>query len=211
MRFVNTYSSTNYTGANSCNMTLFFLANDYFDNQQSNIFDIHFETTVVANAFCLDGGASATAPIIRAFRYSTEHASQVSNSIFKILGTSSIASVRVDDLDLSVTTSPQTVGAPQKIFDDPTKWSVSGRVYVSAAAMWSAAPASFNGNLCIANACTLKMTPIAVLSLPTCNAANEGAFNGVTDANSTTYNATAATGGGNHMPVYCNGTNWVLH
>jgi hypothetical protein len=50
-----------------------------------------------------------------------------------------------------------------------------------------------------------------VAGLPTCNGAAEGVRRGVTDANSTTYNATAAGGGANHMPVYCNGTAWVLH
>lgn len=57
----------------------------------------------------------------------------------------------------------------------------------------------------------LGMTPSTVASLPACNADLEGRLASVTDANSTTFNATAAGGGANHMMAYCNGTSWTIH
>lgn len=57
----------------------------------------------------------------------------------------------------------------------------------------------------------VQVAVVAVASLPTCNAAAEGLMMGVNNANAVTYNSTVAAGGTNHMPVYCNGTNWVLH
>jgi hypothetical protein len=140
------YSST---GA-PCNVTYYIFQADYFGNNE-NIWDAHFEPTSATDAFCFDG--SVAAPILKGFRYSTEAASQVSNSILKILGTSSITSMEVDDIDLSVVLSPQTQGAPSKIFANPTQWTVSGRVYVSNAAQW-VEPYSFSGSICITTSCT---------------------------------------------------------
>jgi len=65
------------------------------------------------------------------------------------------------------------------------------------------------GNLRVAGGVQVAISTVALL--PSCNGPLEGMMRGVTDANSTTYNATAAGAGTNHMPVYCNGTNWVLH
>jgi hypothetical protein len=67
-----------------------------------------------------------------------------------------------------------------------------------------------NGNL--KSSGVFQNTPLGgVGSLPACTAALEGAFTGVTNASATTYNSVVAGGGTNHMPVYCNGTAWVLH
>lgn len=49
-----------------------------------------------------------------------------------------------------------------------------------------------------------------VSSLSTCDSTNKGARKFATDANSTTFLATAAGGGANNVPVVCNGTNWVI-
>ncbi len=55
-----------------------------------------------------------------------------------------------------------------------------------------------------------KYPIVAVASLPTCDATNEGSNYGVNDAAAVPiYNATVASGGSVHIPVYCNGTNWV--
>lgn len=54
---------------------------------------------------------------------------------------------------------------------------------------------------------------VAVASLGTCNSGAEGTRKGVTDANATLaagIGTTVASGGSNHVPVYCNGTNWVI-
>jgi hypothetical protein len=53
-------------------------------------------------------------------------------------------------------------------------------------------------------------TAMAVGSLAACGAGLKGQRAYVTDANSTTFNATAVGGGANNVPVTCNGTNWVI-
>ena len=55
-----------------------------------------------------------------------------------------------------------------------------------------------------------KFPVVAVASLPTCDATNEGSNYGVNDAAAVpVYGATAANGGTVHLHVYCNGTNWI--
>lgn len=49
-----------------------------------------------------------------------------------------------------------------------------------------------------------------VSSLPTCNAGAEGTIKGVTDALAPAFLVTVAGGGSVHVPVYCDGTNWVV-
>lgn len=58
-----------------------------------------------------------------------------------------------------------------------------------------------------------KITPTVVGSLGTCNGGTEGRHWGVTDASTTIalgIGTTVAGGGANHVPVYCDGTNWVI-
>lgn len=55
-----------------------------------------------------------------------------------------------------------------------------------------------------------KTTPVTVASLPAAGLAGAGARAFVTDANSTTFNAAAAGGGSNIMPVFSNGTGWFI-
>lgn len=52
--------------------------------------------------------------------------------------------------------------------------------------------------------------PVAVASLPTCNAAAKGARSFVNNATSTTFASTVAGGGANNVPVVCDGTNWII-
>lgn len=56
----------------------------------------------------------------------------------------------------------------------------------------------------------VKTGVTTVGALPTCDAGTQGARHLVTDANSTTFLATAAGGGANIVPVVCNATNWVI-
>lgn len=56
----------------------------------------------------------------------------------------------------------------------------------------------------------VQTTTVAVSALPTCNAAMSGARASVNDANATTFLSTVAAGGANVVPVFCNGTNWVI-
>lgn len=51
---------------------------------------------------------------------------------------------------------------------------------------------------------------VTFANLPACNASNEGATQGVSDGNSTTFHATLAGGSSSHVRAYCNGTNWVV-
>jgi hypothetical protein len=57
----------------------------------------------------------------------------------------------------------------------------------------------------------LRVSLYTVSSLPTCNSGLEGQMEGVTDATVATYNAAPQGGGSIHLPVYCNGTVWVMH
>jgi hypothetical protein len=65
-----------------------------------------------------------------------------------------------------------------------------------------------------ATALSVRATPVAVGSLATCNAGNEGARASVTDSNAASYTAgigaVVAAGAATHVPVYCDGTNWLM-
>jgi hypothetical protein len=68
-----------------------------------------------------------------------------------------------------------------------------------------------DGSTSFAGPIKLSVIP-TVATLPTCNAGAEGTFNAVSDAAAApVYNAIVAAGGTVHIPVYCNGTNWVNH
>lgn len=47
-------------------------------------------------------------------------------------------------------------------------------------------------------------------SLPACNSSSEGSRASVTDSTATTFGTTISGGGTNHVPAYCNGTNWMV-
>ncbi len=57
---------------------------------------------------------------------------------------------------------------------------------------------------------SITLLPSLVSALPTCNAGAEGQRRSVTDATATTFMSIVAGSGGNHVPVICNGTNWVI-
>ncbi len=57
----------------------------------------------------------------------------------------------------------------------------------------------------------LQVAVSTVSALLPCSSATEGQMAGVTDAASPSYLATVVGGGSVHVPVYCNGTNWVAH
>ena len=61
------------------------------------------------------------------------------------------------------------------------------------------------------NGGALQLTAVASSGLPGCNSGNEGRLYAVTDANSTTFNATLVGGGSNHVMAFCNGTSWTIH
>lgn len=56
----------------------------------------------------------------------------------------------------------------------------------------------------------LKTGVADVASLPICNGGSEGSIKGVNDALLPAALAIVASGGAVHVPVYCNGTNWIV-
>lgn len=61
---------------------------------------------------------------------------------------------------------------------------------------------------------SIQTSPVAVASLPTCNAALEGGRAAVNNSNAASFTAgigaIVAGGGAVHVPVYCDGTNWRI-
>ena len=57
----------------------------------------------------------------------------------------------------------------------------------------------------------IQLATTTAAPLPTCNGAAEGTWYGVTDASAPAWNTAVSGGGSVHMPVYCNGTNWIAH
>jgi hypothetical protein len=60
------------------------------------------------------------------------------------------------------------------------------------------------------SAISAKTAVSIVASLPTCNSAAEGTHYGVTNALAPTSLSAVAGGGSVHVPVYCNGINWIV-
>lgn len=56
----------------------------------------------------------------------------------------------------------------------------------------------------------VKTTPVTVANLPAAATAGAGARAFVTDATSTTFNATATGGGANSVPVFSDGSAWKV-
>lgn len=57
---------------------------------------------------------------------------------------------------------------------------------------------------------TVKTTPVAFASLPSAAAVGAGTRAFITNSNSTTFNALAAAGGSNNVPVFSDGVNWRI-
>ena len=60
------------------------------------------------------------------------------------------------------------------------------------------------------NVSFVRVPGVAVASLPAAATAGAGARSFVTDANATTYASTVAGGGANKVPVFSDGTNWLI-
>lgn len=56
----------------------------------------------------------------------------------------------------------------------------------------------------------IRTVPVTVASLPSAATAGQGSRAFVTDANATTYASVVAGGGSNKVPVYSDGTNWLI-
>ena len=79
------------------------------------------------------------------------------------------------------------------------------------APMFSPAGPTGNANLIGAiSVGSTRVVPVLTAVLPKATEALEGTFAAVTDAKSDTSGATAVGGGSCHVPVYCNGTTWIV-
>ncbi len=56
----------------------------------------------------------------------------------------------------------------------------------------------------------VQITPGNGAGMPACSASLEGTRTSATDATSATFGAVYGSGGTNHEPLYCNGSNWVI-
>ena len=54
----------------------------------------------------------------------------------------------------------------------------------------------------------VKVTPVSFANLPSASSAGAGARAFITDGAGTTFNAVAAGGGANYVPVFSDGTDW---
>jgi hypothetical protein len=85
---------------------------------------------------------------------------------------------------------------------------VSATGSVNAAGQVSATGNVTGGNILTAGYVKVQATTFA--GLPSASSAGVGARAFITDATSTTFNAAAAGGGANNMPVFSNGTSWFI-
>jgi hypothetical protein len=96
-------------------------------------FDVHFETTEITDTFFFTG-TNAT-PVINGFRY-RDISNQASNSVFKTDATSIV----LRDADIRIA----AYAATANLFDQPTKWGVTGS-YQSAVLTQFNAPTAWRG------------------------------------------------------------------
>jgi len=82
--------------------------------------------------------------------------------------------------------------------------------YVIGFLLFLAAFALWSQNAVVRLGQSPKVTAVAIGSLPTCNGGSEGTFAAVTDALLPVALAVVSAGGAVHVPVYCNGTAWIV-
>jgi hypothetical protein len=58
---------------------------------------------------------------------------------------------------------------------------------------------------------SVKLTPVTISGLPTCNSGAKGSLAVVTDALLPAFLVTVGAGGAITVPVLCNGSNWVVY
>src|SRR5262249_16969674 len=99
------------TGSYSCGATLYFIQNDYYDNNNAiNFTPGHYEPVTTDYLYCLDG--TATSPVMRGNTYKGEMAWQVKTAMFRIVPTSSITSATLHDADIQIVNTAPNNTAP---------------------------------------------------------------------------------------------------
>lgn len=206
-RFNGTYANASNP---NCIITLYFRQQFAPSNIEGSTFDLHLEP-FPTNYFCFDSDVAGLPVQVKNFRFATENAMLATTSVFKLTGT--LVSVDVTGFDLQMLNSSTNV-TTLKVFDDPTKWTVSGSVKLGsntslAAASWWNAPASFNGSLCLGAVCDFYPVQSLVSALPTCVAALKGVRRFVTNnATAAAYLGAVTNGGALQQGVICDGTSW---
>lgn len=155
LQFISGYLAKSGASTGSCQVTWWFKDNDIYLNNSFNNNTMHVEPNTTDYAFCIDG--PATSPVLRGFVYAGEFGYQPKIALFRILGTSSATSASLLDTTIKIEALAPNNLAPTttKIFDDATKWTVSGNVFVPVSTMWQD-PAKFNGQLCIGSDCRIN-------------------------------------------------------
>ncbi len=69
-------------------------------------------------------------------------------------------------------------------------------------------PGTFTSGTASTGGGTFRQPPFTVAMLPTCTSPANGTRASVTDATATTFFSVVAGGGGNTVPVFCDGSNW---
>lgn len=169
-QFIGGYMST--VGANCV-----VLYNESTDGVFDLHFDLHCETTAIADTF-LVSGTNLTPTFINL--YIDDRAASATNSMLKF--DTGIVSATCNGCTVNVPWF--TSGSGVKVFDDATKWNYSGKIYVPASTNYTT-PNKFSGEICVGNVCDGYKNPGASL---TNTAAGNGAL---ANAANTLLNSTA--------------------
>ncbi len=110
--------------------------------------DVHCESSIT-NVFTISGAPGSTAFDMEGFRY-RENGAFSSGSIFAIDPASSINSVTLGNTDIDIN---QIVVSGSALFDNPTSYKLSGRLYVPANLQNLPLAGNFSGILCVGLTC----------------------------------------------------------
>ena len=108
--------------------------------------DIHVEGAAISDAFLLSGDNAF--PLLAGFAYS-DHGTQAINSLLKL--DAGIQRATINGGSIRIVESPH--GPNVRVFDSPSAWNFSGRIYVPEPGNWPSRPNSFSGEICVAGAC----------------------------------------------------------
>lgn len=146
-------------------------ARDAAGNENAT-FNIHTETDSANDVFLLTG--TYATPILSGFTYSDNQTEPV-NSVFKL--DSGVTSASMPGGNIKVTSFFNNFSATPKLFDDASKWTVAGNVYLPSTANW-VTPASFSGRFCLPTTCVNSVPTPAINRNPdfTLDQPNAGAI-----------------------------------
>lgn len=154
--------------------------------------------------------AASSSPVIS---FSGVTAGAISgNSIWSSAGTTTLINL-VSTINVPISSNTLNGNSTNGIVLDSATHGISGLETNTCGASVAVIPNCIvdNGGNMATFGSGILLSPVAFASLPTCVAGLEGLSRAVNNSNTSTYNATVAGGGTNHIVAYCNGTNWVAH